>query len=95
VLGRQLERLMLDCAVAAARRAGVARLTGVYRPTQKNALVADLFTTLGFSPARQQNSGESRYELDISKATAPYSAFIELVSTNAYDAAAVSAGAEG
>ena len=75
VLGRTLERFMLDRAVEAARAAGVSRLIGVYRPTKKNGLVADLFDRLGFV---LQDGGpeERRYELAIPLAESPYSTLI-------------------
>jgi FkbH-like protein len=78
VLGRQLERLMLDCAVAVAREQGLTRMTGIYRPTAKNALVADLFASLGFVAISHANE-EARYELDLTASNSPYSTFIDLV----------------
>ena len=84
VLGRTLERFMLDRAVDAARAAGISRLIGVYRPTAKNGLVKDLFETLGFSPA---GGGEAErcYELPISAATPPQSTLIGQASMPAFE----------
>jgi predicted enzyme involved in methoxymalonyl-ACP biosynthesis len=78
VLGRQLERTMLDCAVHAARASGISRLIGVYRPTAKNALVADLFQSLGFAAVLHAD-GESRYHLDLANVEGTSSTFIDLV----------------
>jgi FkbH-like protein len=78
VLGRQLERFMLDRAVEAARQAGVSRLRGLYRPTPKNGLVADLFVRLGFTPCGETEDGR-RFELTVAAAATPYSTFIEQV----------------
>ena len=75
VLGRTLERFMLDQAIEAARAAGVSRLVGIYRPTPKNALVADLFERCGFVP-REQGPDERRYELETTVAPTPYSTLI-------------------
>ncbi len=78
VLGRQLERFMLDRAVEAARQAGVSRLRGLYRPTPKNSIVADLFERLGFTSCGEIEDGRC-YELTVAAATTPYSTFIEEV----------------
>jgi FkbH-like protein len=75
VLGRTLERFMLDRAIEAARAAGVSRLIGVYRKTAKNGLVADLFDRLGFGLDRE-DADERRYELATSLAATPYSTLI-------------------
>jgi predicted enzyme involved in methoxymalonyl-ACP biosynthesis len=42
---------MLAELAARARARGAARILGRYVPTAKNAVVADLFQNLGFSPA--------------------------------------------
>ena len=47
-LGRQMERFMFDRLVEAAAANGIGVITGVYRPTAKNGLVAGLFEELGF-----------------------------------------------
>ena len=63
--------------MAAARASGVSRLVGIYRPTPRNALVADLFETLGFARAGDSDD-EYRYELDLSNVRHPYSTLIEV-----------------
>lgn len=50
VIGRTLEHEMLALAADAARGAGCAALCGMYVPSTKNALVADLYPRLGFTP---------------------------------------------
>ena len=63
-LGRQMERFMFDRLIEAAIGAGVCGITGVYRPTAKNHLVADLFDTLGFTRVQEmpdQAKEEIRY----------------------------------
>jgi FkbH-like protein len=51
VLGRELERAVLNRLVEEARENGVRRLIGVYRPTERNAMVADHYSKLGFTRA--------------------------------------------
>ena len=81
VLGRDLERFMLDRAADAARDQGISRLIGVYVPTARNQLVADLFSRLGFS-RRGEDAGAVRYELALSAITAPYCGYIRDKSAN-------------
>ena len=50
VLKRGMESAMLDALVDSARRVGVRSLIGVYLPTKKNGMVADLYASLGFEP---------------------------------------------
>lgn len=49
VIGRGLEVFALNAFVARARQAGVKTIIGRYEPTAKNALVRDLFPSLGFT----------------------------------------------
>ncbi|WP_261559970.1 HAD-IIIC family phosphatase [Frankia tisae] len=49
VIGRTLEDEVAGLILAEARRRGLARVVGEYRPTAKNALVADLYERLGFT----------------------------------------------
>jgi FkbH-like protein len=76
VLGRTLERFMLDRAIDAARAAGITRIVGTYRPTAKNGLVADLFERLGFTRLDGDGGDDQRYVLTISLARTPYSTLI-------------------
>jgi FkbH-like protein len=48
VIGRTVERTLMDLLVAGARERGLRYLRGVYRRTQKNGLVADLYPEFGF-----------------------------------------------
>jgi FkbH-like protein len=50
VLGRDVEKLVFNRLVEAARAAGAKSLSGRYIPTAKNGLVKDMFAGLGFSP---------------------------------------------
>ena len=76
VLGRTLERFMLDRAIDAARTFRISHMVGVFRETRKNGLVADLFERLGFSPLHE-DAGVRRYALTVSLAQTPYSTLIE------------------
>ena len=63
-LGRQMERFMFDRLLEAARDRGIRTLIGVYRPTQKNVLVKDLYEQLGWKPA-SKSADEDRYTLTV------------------------------
>ena len=75
VLGRQFEQFMADRLVEAARERGIERIVGVYRPTEKNGLVADLYPRLGFA----RGDAEHQYVLDVPSVAGPYTRFIEHV----------------
>jgi len=78
VLGRGVEQASLNCIVDTARRRGADSLIGVYRPTAKNAMVADLFTRLGFLREHQQmDDGATSYRLDLRR-YAPFPSTIEV-----------------
>jgi FkbH-like protein len=51
VRGRQVEEATLNLIAAAAVRLGARRLLGEFRPTPKNAMVAEHYRRLGFMPA--------------------------------------------
>lgn len=63
--GRRVEEAVLTDLVRAARDAGVVCLEGVFRPTSKNAPVADHYMRLGFRRCAGPPSGEERYRLDL------------------------------
>ena len=73
VLGRQVEQATLTALVEAARRFGAVRLIGEYLPTQKNGMVAGLYTKLGFAALEDVEAvtGAGRYLLDIEAFVAP------------------------
>ena len=64
VLGRQVEEAMLNVVVteAAARRAR--KIIGVYLPTERNSMVAELYPRLGFAPLSADETGR-KYVLDL------------------------------
>lgn len=57
VLKRGMEQFIADSILRAAREAGVARVVGEYIPTPKNAMVKDLYASMGFRPL-----GDGLYE---------------------------------
>jgi FkbH-like protein len=72
VLRRDVEKFMMDCAVAAARAAGIEKLRGRYLRTEKNGQVAELFPSLGFATV-SRSDGEGIYELPVESVTSPFS----------------------
>jgi FkbH-like protein len=70
VLKRDMEIAMLDSLVEHARRDGVTRLMGYYKPTKKNGMVAEHYNVLGFSPLRgDAATGDCVWALDIADYT--------------------------
>jgi FkbH-like protein len=65
VLGRRVEEATLDILAGLARARGSKRLIGEYRATAKNAMVAGLYTGLGFAPEREE-SGVKFFGLELS-----------------------------
>jgi len=65
VLGRRVEEACLNALVEACSAAGVRRLTGMYRPTTKNAMVRGLYESLGFKCASAAEGGETRWALEL------------------------------
>lgn len=63
VLKRGMENFMLNMAVENAKKQGFKFLVGEYLPTQKNLMVADHYTSLGFSELEGQ---PNRYSLSLS-----------------------------
>jgi FkbH-like protein len=79
VLGRKVEHMVLRKILEHARIARVERLKGVYRPTEKNTLVVDHYAKLGFTKVLEEDSGLTRWELDVA-GTEPDSAPMKIVS---------------
>jgi FkbH-like protein len=86
VLKRELELAMFDALVEQARRRGVRTIVGHYVPTPKNAMVSDLYPSLGFTrcqPDTRATGGEgdvSVFRLEVSQAAAPRSHHIRRLS---------------
>jgi FkbH-like protein len=71
VLGRRVQEAALSLLVEAAAAEGAKRLIGCYIPSAKNAMVADHYAKLGFSPLGEQTDGSTRWVLDLSSYRAP------------------------
>jgi FkbH-like protein len=65
VIGRTMERFMLDTMIEAAAKSGAQKLRGTFIPTSKNQLVADLFERMGFTIISDSPDGVKVFELDV------------------------------
>ncbi len=64
VLKRDMEFAMLDSLVMECRKQGIKEIYGYYFPTKKNAMVAELFGTFGFTQISKDEDGNSIWKLD-------------------------------
>ena len=83
VLKRGMETAMLAQLILAARAKGYQRLLARYLPTAKNAMVQDLFTTLGFTLTERKADGEGAWVLDLKGSALPQH-FISIRNTASY-----------
>ena len=65
VLGRQVEEATMNLVAEQARALGVHRLRGVYKPTAKNAMVAEHYRKLGFAPEGAETDGATTWRRDL------------------------------
>ncbi len=65
VLGRRVEQAVLQELVSHARSLGIVRLVGAYRPTERNSLVADHYSKLGFSECERLADGSTVWNLQV------------------------------
>jgi len=79
VLGRRVEHMVLREILEHARAAGIKKLSGTYKPTERNQLVVDHYARLGFTKVAEEESGWSRWELLVEGAD-PESAPMRIVS---------------
>ena len=63
VLGRKVENMVLQHIVKEAKAAGINKLLGTYRPTERNKLVVDHYSKLGFTKIAEETSGITHWEL--------------------------------
>jgi len=63
VLGRKVENMVLREILKHARAAGMGKLIGTYRPTDRNKLVVDHYAKLGFKKTGDDDAGITRWEL--------------------------------
>jgi len=79
VLGRRVEHMILRELLDHARAAGIEKLLGTYRPTEKNKLVIDHYSKLGFTKIGEEPSGLTRWEL-VTAAEGPEPAPMKVIS---------------
>jgi FkbH-like protein len=70
VIGRGLRRYMLATLLKTARERGITRVTGLYAPTPKNAMVAAMYPDAGFAP-EPTDGGTQRFVFDPTKQELP------------------------
>jgi FkbH-like protein len=63
VLGRGVEQMVLREILDHARGAGIQTLIGIYRPTERNGMVAEHYARLGFRPAGEHADGTTEWTL--------------------------------
>ncbi len=69
VLKRDMEYAMMDCFVDKCLERGIKTIKGYYYPTSKNAMVKDFFSLHGFGKLKEDEAGNSEWELEISAYT--------------------------
>jgi FkbH-like protein len=79
VLGRRVEHMVLREILEHARAAGIRKLAGIYRRTDRNKLVVDHYAKLGFTQVSEDDSGGTRWDLLVDEAQ-PQSAPMRVVS---------------
>ena len=82
LLGRGVEDFTLNLILAAAKKQGSTRIVGRYIPTSKNAMVANLYSRLGFTDA-STNLGAGYWTLAVDNFE-PRSTFIETSNDKEY-----------
>jgi FkbH-like protein len=65
VLGRRVEQAVLQELVSHARKLGITRIVGTYRPTERNRLVEDHYAKLGFTECECPTEGSTQWSLDV------------------------------
>ncbi len=81
VLGRKVEHMVLRQILERASAAGIKKIVGVYKPTDRNKLVVDHYAKLGFTNIAQEESGLTRWELVVEGA-APEVAPMKVVASD-------------
>jgi FkbH-like protein len=66
VLGRRVEEACLNVLAQRCAELGAERLIGLYRPTEKNGMVREMYRSLGFTLLLEDASGQSRWCLPLS-----------------------------
>jgi len=69
VLGRRVEQAVLQELLIHARSLGISRIIGTYRPTERNRLVEDHYSKLGFTECERLADGSTVWGLDVADYT--------------------------
>lgn len=78
VIGRNVEQAFFATVAEEFAEAGVTQLIGEYIPTQKNALVVDLYARLGFSAEPSSDLTRTLWRLKLSQSTPPVPEWFEI-----------------
>ncbi len=65
VLGRKVEEACLNVLAERCAELGATRLIGLYRPTEKNGMVREMYRGLGFELIEEDAAGATRWALDL------------------------------
>jgi FkbH-like protein len=65
VLGRRVEQAVLQELLIHARSLGITRIIGTYRPTERNRLVEDHYSKLGFTECERLADGSTLWAFDV------------------------------
>jgi FkbH-like protein len=65
VLKREMELAMFDTLVEQCQARGIRKIIGVYIPTKKNKMVAELYSELGFTNVEQGDGGRTVWQYEI------------------------------
>lgn len=67
VMGRHIENAIVEDMENAARNRGYGTLTGVYKPTEKNKPVENLYLSLGYEEREKKDDGSIYYSIELSQ----------------------------
>lgn len=76
VLGRQAEEFMIRTLLTAAKERGIRLVRGVFVPTAKNAMVADLYERLGFALEKREAGGAASFIWNVADQTPPHVPYV-------------------
>lgn len=76
VIGRDIERAFVGALIGALRDRGIARVRGEYLPTPKNAMVRDLYASLGFEREGGSDDGPSTWAFAVGREPPPASPYV-------------------
>lgn len=77
VIGRTAEHMLVEAAAKWAINRGCRDLVGIYRSSERNSLVANIYPQLGFEPESVETDGSQTFRLNLTSATIPASRFIQ------------------